>query len=195
MADPCVLARLDSFQTAEGPRFVELNAEAPAGGGFGDVIAARVLGAPLIREFSEKTGAYFVRNCDRLLETLLVCWRAARKTRKPAILITDYLEARTINEFHIIAEHFRRAGFECLVEDPRKLDYRDRRLHAQGRPVDLVYRRVLANEFLDRESELQALWSAYRDGAVRHGQPVPLQARAQEDHVRPAHGRRRRRRG
>src|SRR5262249_27925402 len=35
VTDPCVLARLDSFQTAEGPRFVELNAEAPAGGGFG----------------------------------------------------------------------------------------------------------------------------------------------------------------
>jgi len=166
VGDPCVLARLDSFQTVDGPRFVELNAEAPAGGGFGDVIATAFSEHALIREFSEKTGASFVRNCDRLLETLLVCWRAAGKTRKPVILITDYLEARTINEFHIIAEHFRRAGFECLVEDPRKLDYTGGRLHAQGRPVDLVYRRVLANEFLDRESELQALWSAYRDGAV-----------------------------
>lgn len=164
--DPCVLARLDSFQTAEGPRFVELNAEAPAGGGFGDVIAGAFEEFPTIRRFQEATGAWMVPNRDRLLETLLVCWRAARGARKPSILITDYAEARTIEEFRIIAEHFREAGFECTVEDPRKLDYKDGKLFAQGRLVDLVYRRVLANEFLDREKELVALWSAYRDGAV-----------------------------
>jgi uncharacterized circularly permuted ATP-grasp superfamily protein len=166
VADPCVLARLDSFQTQDGPKFVELNAEAPAGSGFGDVIAETFAEHPLIRELSARTGAFFVPNCDRLLETLLVCWRAAGKSKKPSILITDYLEARTVKEFHVIAERFRRGGFECVVEDPRRLSYEDGRLHAAGRPVDLVYRRVLANEFLDRESELQALWSAYRDGSV-----------------------------
>jgi hypothetical protein len=160
VADPCVLARLDSFQTADGPRFVELNAEAPAGNGFGDVIAAAFEAQPLIREFSATTGASFVPNCDRLLETLLVCWRAAGKTSKPVFLITDYLEARTINEFHIIAEHIRRAGFECVVEDPRKLQRINDRLVAQGRPVDLVYRRVLVNEFLEREAELRDLRDA-----------------------------------
>jgi hypothetical protein len=164
--DPCVLARLDSFQTADGPRFVELNAEAPAGGGFGDVMALAFAKHPLIQELASKTGGFMLSGRDRLLETLLVAWRAARGAKKPAILITDYLEARTINEFHIIAEHFRAAGFECTVEDPRRLEYLDRRLYAQGRVVDLVYRRVLANEFLDRESELRALWSAYADGSV-----------------------------
>jgi hypothetical protein len=164
--DPCVLARLDSFQTEDGPRFVELNAEAPAGGGFGDVIADAFEAHPLIRAFADRTGGTMPRSRSRLLETLLVCWRAARGARKPAILITDYLDARTVNEFHVIADHFRRAGFECTVEDPRKLEYRDRALYAAGRRVDLVYRRVLANEFLDRESELQALWRAYADGAI-----------------------------
>lgn len=164
--DPCVLARLDSFQTASGPRFVELNAEAPAGGGFGDVMGQAFARHPLIRRFAELTGGFMIAQRDRLLETLLVCWRAARGNRMPSILITDYLDARTINEFHIIAEHFRGAGFECTVEDPRKLTYEGGRLVAQGRPVDLVYRRVLANEFLDRERELKALFDAYRDGAV-----------------------------
>jgi hypothetical protein len=64
--DPCVLARLDSFQTADGPKFVELNAEAPAGGGFGDVIADAFAELPVIQEFSARTGAFLVPNRDRL---------------------------------------------------------------------------------------------------------------------------------
>ena len=52
--------------------------------------------------------------------------------------------------------HHRRAlperrASSAVVEDPRKLDYKDGTALAQGRAVDLVYRRVLANEFLDRE--------------------------------------------
>jgi hypothetical protein len=166
VADPCVLARLDSFQTPNGPRFVELNAEAPAGGAFSDAIAGAFAELPIVAEFAKRTGAFMVPNRDRLLETLLVCWSAAGGRGRPSILVTDYLDARTVNEFHLVAEHFRRAGFACVVEDPRRLEYRGGRLYAQGRTVDLVYRRVLANEFLEREAELASLWSAFRDGAV-----------------------------
>src|ERR1043165_2590865 len=49
--DPCAFTRLDSFLTRDGPRFVELNGEAPAGGGYGDVIADCFLEHPLVCEF------------------------------------------------------------------------------------------------------------------------------------------------
>ena len=39
-------------------------------------------------------------------------------------------------------------------------------LFPAGQEIDLVYRRVLANEFLDHFSEVQAMWNAYKDGNV-----------------------------
>ncbi len=164
--DPCAFTRLDSFLTREGPRFVELNGEAPAGVGYGDVIAESFLEHPLVREFQRRTGAFAVSTREALLRFLLMAWRIAGRTSKPSFLITDYLDVSTVNEFHIVCDYIRARGFDCVVEDPRKLEYRDGKLWAQGRACDFVYRRVLVNEFLDREDQLAALWSAYRDRAV-----------------------------
>jgi hypothetical protein len=160
------LTRWDSFLTADGPRFVELNAEAPAGAGYGDMITEAFLEHPVVQEFRARTGAYAVPTRDALLKDLLVGWRSAGKTSKPRILITDYLDVSTVNEFMILRDHFRSRGFACVVEDPRKLEYRDGKLWACGESYDLVYRRVLVNEFLDREKDVRALFDAYRDRAV-----------------------------
>ena len=160
------LTRWDSFLTPDGPRFVELNAEAPAGGGYGDMISEAFLENPVVDAFVRRTGARPTPTREAILHDLLTGWRAAGRTSKPRILITDYLDVSTTNEFLILQDYFRRRGFDCTVEDPRKLDYRDGKLYAKSEPFDLVYRRVLVNEFLDRERDVQALFQAYRDRAV-----------------------------
>jgi hypothetical protein len=164
--DPAPLTRWDSFLTPDGPRFVELNAEAPAGCGYGDVIAEAFLEHPTIQEFVRRTGARPIPTREAVLLDLLTAWRAAGRTSRPRILITDYLDVSTTNEFLILRDHFRRRGFEATVEDPRRLEYRDGKLYAHGQAWDLVYRRVLVNEFLEREAEVRALFAAYRDRAV-----------------------------
>lgn len=164
--DPCAFARLDSFQTADGPRFVELNGECPAGAGFSDHAMECFLKLPLLQRFMEETGVRPLPARDGVLEGLLKVWVACGRRDRPRILVTDYLDLPTVPEFHILAEWFRRHGFDALVEDPRNLAYQNGRLVAGGKPVDLVYRRVLTNEFLEREQDVQALWQAYRDRAI-----------------------------
>ena len=164
--DPCAFTRLDSFETEHGPRFVELNGEAPAGTGFSDRAMECFLALPVVQRFLAETGVQPLSCRDGVLDGLLTAWSASGRSKRPQILITDYQDLATVPEFHILAEWFRNHGYPTIVEDPRELTYQNGRLIAQGQPIDLVYRRVLTNEFLDREDEVQALWEAYRDQAV-----------------------------
>ncbi|HYC77779.1 MAG TPA: hypothetical protein VEI02_09145 [Planctomycetota bacterium] len=164
--DPAPFTRWDSFLGPDGPRFVELNAENPAGAGYADAISAAFEEHPLTAEIRRRTGGRFLPMREAVLHDLLLAWRAAGKTSAPRILITDYLDLPTVDEFYILRDYFRARGFRCEVEDPRRLDYVDGRLIAHGAPFDLVYRRVLVNEFLARESEVRPLFEAYRDRAI-----------------------------
>ena len=164
--DPCALARLDTFMTAEGLRFVELNGEAPAGPGYCEVTSEAFVRHPLIQEWMRRTGAEPLSTMEGLIRGLLMIWRASGGRRRPRILITDYLDGPTVSEFYIMQEYMERAGLETVVEDPRALEYRGGRLVAGGRPVDFVYRRLLTNEMIDHMDDLGALLGAYRDGAV-----------------------------
>lgn len=165
--DPFVLARLDAFLTADGPRFVELNGECPAGPGYSDVLSEAFLDHPLVRAFA---GTWELRRFEErriLLDTLLSVWRNSGGRGRPRIAIVDYAGLPTEHEFHIIAEFFRRSGYDTAVEDPRTLVFEEGVLRGGSGPIDLVYRRVLVNEFLDRHAEVRALEDALRAGCVR----------------------------
>ena len=164
--DPCAIARLDTFHTADGYRFVELNGEVPAGPGYCQATTEAFLEHPLIQEMQRRTGVYAPATMECLIGGLTMAWRASGRSGRPRILITDYLDVPTASEFHIIADYLRRDGLDVLVEDPRKLEYQGGRLVAQGKAIDLVYRRVLTNEFIARLDEVRPLLDAYRDQAV-----------------------------
>jgi uncharacterized circularly permuted ATP-grasp superfamily protein len=53
-----------------------------------------------------------------------------------------------------------------VVADPRELEFDGRHLHAGGRRIDLVYRRVLINDIVARPDDCKALVDAYQANAV-----------------------------
>jgi uncharacterized circularly permuted ATP-grasp superfamily protein len=56
---------------------------------------------------------------------------------------------------------------ETVVVDPRELEFTDGRLRDyDGKPLDLVYRRVLVEDLLAHGNDARALLDAYRAGAV-----------------------------
>ncbi len=164
--DPMAFARFDAFDTPNGFQFVELNGEVPAGPGYGDVITETFLEHPLIEEIVRLTGASTVPTSPPVLDHLLMAWRAAGKSRKPTILVTDYLDVATLSEFQILVERWSMAGYTCVLEDPRNLTRQNGRLVAKGVPVDVVYRRLLVNEYLERENEVRNLGDASAAGEV-----------------------------
>ena len=160
-------SRLDSFLTSSSYQFVELNAESPAGIGYFEELSRLFLDLPIVKKFQERwtLGSFQAR--QRVLDVLLSSYReAGGRAARPTIAIVDYEDVPTRTEHHLFREFFESRGYPSLVCDPRHLTYEGGRLRHAGQEVDIVYKRLLVNEFLERIDELQALLKAARERAV-----------------------------
>ena len=163
-----VTVRLDAFEAEGCLSFVELNAEAPAGIAYHDVLARLFDELPVIEQLrSEGLRIRPQWVVGHLLQALLTTYRDwAGHRGKPRIAIVDWRESPTVSEFQLLAEAFTRRGYRCVVADPRDLSFRHGRLFSGRSPIDLVYRRVLFSDCLARRDEVEALVSAVENRAV-----------------------------
>ena len=160
-------ARLDSFLTTDAYRFVELNAETPAGIGYNEVLVEVFLDLPIMKKFAERYSLRRFRARARVLETLKNCYReAGGKAEKPLIAVVDYDDVPTRTEHQMFREFFEANGCPSVVCDPRVLTYEGGRLRYEGRAIDIIYKRLLVNELLQRASENKAIVEAAKAGAV-----------------------------
>ena len=160
-------ARLDSFLTASSYAFVELNAECPAGIAYADVATEIFLGQPAMKSFLDEFQVRPLHGRDHLLATLLSVWRRVRPSSpKPRIAIVDWEGLPTQAEFELFKGFFEEAGYETTIADPRHLTFEGGVLRHGEFPIDLVYKRLLTNDFLEHISELGALHEAYATGAI-----------------------------
>src|SRR5690606_7134863 len=102
-----------------------------------------------------------------MLETLLETYREWGGTASPPVVaIVDFRGVPTWSEFEMLQAAFTQAGVPTVVCDPRELEFDGRTLTAQGRRIDLVYRRVLVGDVLDRPEACRALVDACAARAV-----------------------------
>jgi hypothetical protein len=165
--DVSVTSRLDSFLTNDTYQFVELNAECPAGIAYQDVAAEIFCELPIMREFSRQhkvTPMYCRRN---LLDALIKIYERVRgRGVKPQIGIIDYKGLPTQREFELFKEFFEDLGFSTTIADPRDLELHDGKLNHGDFRIDLVYRRVLTTELLEKADECASFIKAYKGSAA-----------------------------
>lgn len=157
-----VLSRLDAFLTPDGPRFIEINSDAPAGFGYGDSMAEVFEELPVFRAFAGRVPVAYERSANRLVEAVVGTWRARGGGGSPVVAIVDWAEVKTRADQELLRRHFEAAGVRCLLADPRELLVRDGRLRCGGVALDVVYRRGVLSELVEKESELAGLFEAYR---------------------------------
>src|SRR5438105_10685751 len=170
MADPGFRSsspsvRLDSF-FADEVRFVEYNAESPAGMAYSDNLAAIFAGLPAMKAFRKQFRGAFLPTRRRQLRSMLRAFTQWDRGATPSMAIVDWEGLPTAPEFEMFKAFFEEAGVTTVICDPRALERRQGKLYAQGVAVNLVYRRVLTSELLDRGDETQALRDAYVAGAA-----------------------------
>ncbi len=161
----CVICRPDGIPQGDDVRFVELNCDSPAMMMFLDIVSQALLQlevfAPYRDQLSPETAA------DKLLETLLACYKEYGGTETPTIAISDWEGQKTRFEHQRLADHFRERGYPTIVCDPRSFKNVGGHLQAaDGRRVHLVYRRALITEIIERRHEVEPLLQAYRDHTV-----------------------------
>ena len=172
VGSPSPLSRLDSFLTSTSYAFVELNAETPAGLGYADVLSDVFMELGIMRELQKTFRVHRPRPCVKLLETLHACYRQAGGDKpQPTIAIVDYEEVPTRTEHHILRDMFEAAGASAIVCDPRMMTFEGGALRHNGVAVDIVYKRLLVNELLEKAEEVRPLLEAARAKACVYVNP------------------------
>lgn len=165
---PSPTARLDGFLAPDGVlALTEYNAETPAAIAYADALAEIFYTLPVMRAFLRRFDVRPLPGRPHLLHALLDAYRRwAGAGRAPRIVILDWREVPTYSEFVLFDEYFRAAGLDSFIGDPRTAEYRDGRLVVEGRPADLIYKRVLLGELVERGGADHPVIRAVRDGAA-----------------------------
>jgi hypothetical protein len=160
-----LLSRLDAFLGPEGPRFIEINSDAPAGFGFGDRMAAVFAELPLFQAFARERSVRYEPSGPALVRSVLETWRASGPGGPaPVIAIGDWAEVKTRADQEILRALFESAGLRCFLADPREMDIAGGRLvSGGGEAIDVVYRRAVLSELVAREGEVGPFLRAYRE--------------------------------
>ncbi len=161
-----VTTRFDSFSQPGSVQFVEYNAESPAGIAYAEGLADSFSELEITRRFSARYPFFIPRPRKRLVDTLLNTYRRWGGAKSPSIAIIDWEDVPTRAEQELFLRDFQERGYSAVLTDPVSLEYRDRSLWAEGKRVDLVYRRLLVHEFLARYDTSHPLARAYKDGIV-----------------------------
>ena len=163
----CVTSRLDAYLTDSGFQFLEYNAENPAGISDQMQLEKILFELPHVKDFLERYEHWTPRPQLRLLNSLLATYRDwGGNESHPQIGIVDWEGVSTASEFEVLKQYFESAGYETLIVDPRKLEYDGKRLRAGDFRIDIVYKRVIIHEFLERFDDTHPLARAYSDHNV-----------------------------
>jgi uncharacterized circularly permuted ATP-grasp superfamily protein len=163
-------ARLDSFLTDQAYSFVELNGESPAGIAYADAAYDIFRRLPVMQRFSERYEVRPLYGRGFLLEVLLRAYReylGREPETSPTIAIVDLKGLPTQKEFELFRDYFQEQGYNALICSPDELLWNGKVLTAaDGTKIDIVYKRLLVNEYLPIMGQFPALLDAYRAGAI-----------------------------
>jgi hypothetical protein len=85
----------------------------------------------------------------------------------PRIAILDWKEVPTYSEFVLYQNLFRFHGLDAVIADPREVTYTNNKLATpDGKPIDLIYKRVLISELIERGGMEHPVIRAVRAGHV-----------------------------
>lgn len=162
-------ARLDSFLTDSAYSFVELNGESPAGIAYVDAAYDIFSQLPVMQKFAESYNVRPLYGRRLMLDVLLDSYEeflGRKPDTVPQIAIVDLKDRPTQKEFELFKEFFEREGYPTIICSPDDLVFEIGQLRTGDFKIDIVYKRLLVNEYLPVMEQYPALLNAYRAGAI-----------------------------
>lgn len=150
-------------------RFVDCSADGPPGVVYADALSEIFYENPLIKELRKKYKLSRTGGSKRLLNALLTAYQVAGRKKFPRIAIVEArppFKNAPSPESLLMAEQFRQGGYPTEVVTPEQLEYRNGQLARGDFGIEIVYRRISAQEFLVRFDLSHPLVRAYREGSV-----------------------------
>jgi len=146
--------------------YIEFNADSPASAFYNTVHQGIFRDFPVMKALEE---SFIIEERDQATmycDAMLAAYREFGIDEPPRIVLTDWEDVSTRPEFELAVEWFERRGVPAAIADPRELEFRDGAIWAGGFRANLVNRRVILRELVDRIDESGALIEAARSGKV-----------------------------
>ena len=160
-----VFMGFDFHVAAAGPRLIEVNTN--AGGAFLNALLADAQRACCVEievALGKTSNAHFKSAVLRMFQDEFMLQRRRGRLSRIAIVDDRPEEQYLYPEFLLAQRFFVKHGIEAVIADAGQLRYAQDTLTIDGRPIDLVYNR-LVDFSLDRPGH-EALRAAYLDNAV-----------------------------
>jgi hypothetical protein len=163
---PMRICRLDAFLAGYDVKFLEFNADSPAGIGYTDILFEGLTTAIDLPRVRQEFDTAYTPMLPELVGTLLDAYAHVRAGRldlpeRPRLALVDIAGSPAVPEFRIVCAAARQQGIDAFHATLDEIAYDGSQLHVHGEPAHLVYRRALLED-LD-QSDLVA---AARDGRI-----------------------------
>lgn len=161
------IGRFDLFYEDEDNfKFCELNTDGSSAMNEDYIFSNIMLESLALEDFSkDKKLSAFELFRSWVCESIEVYKKIDKAKEKPNVAIVDFKESATDMEFLEFQKAYRDEGYSCIIADPRDLTYRDGGLYCGDYRVDLVYRRMVSYEIIDKRDEIEDFLAGYRDKA------------------------------
>lgn len=149
------MARVDIFYREDGDfKFCEINTDGSSAMNE-DRELARILKDS--RAMKDMMGDYNVESFELFeswVNEIVNIYKESNENENPTIGIVDFTDRASLIEFEIFVDTFKRLGYEAHIIDPRELIYKENQLFWNGKNIDIVYRRLVTRDMMERKSEI-----------------------------------------
>ncbi len=163
-----VTTRFDAFVDGNDIKFVEYNSENPSSLSDQDGLNQVLFEIGALQAMATRFQLRQFTPLHSLLQALRAAFRewSGREHATPTVAIVDWAGLPTASEFVLARNYFVGCGVPTVICAPHELEYEHGRLRCGAFPIDLVYKRVVTREFLERHDESHPLVRAYLNGHV-----------------------------
>ncbi len=162
------IGRFDLFYGGKDKyKFIEINTDGTSGMNEDNIFSDILLESESMKIMKERYDISYFELINSWVEEFIKIYdKFNNKVDKPNIAIVDFKESGIIAEFETFKRAFIEKGYNAVIADPRDLKYRDKKLYYKDMKIDLIYRRIVTAEFIEKSSEIPDLIEAYKDGSV-----------------------------
>jgi len=165
---PLRICRLDAFLQGYDVKFLEFNADSPAGIGYTDILYEGLRQAIELPRVAAEFDTAYTPMLPELIETLTGAYGHVRERspdlpEQPRLALIDCEGSPAVPEFRITCSAASDAGLEALHGTLADVSYDGSVLRLSGEAVQLVYRRALLEDLVSNPGG-NDLIAAARDG-------------------------------
>lgn len=161
------IGRFDIFyEDYDSFKFCELNTDGSSAMNEDNTIGKILLETKSLKDFSNNYKLDYFDLINTWVDTSIEIYNKYDPSNKsPNVAIVDFIESGTSAEFEVFQHAYNTMGYDCIIVDPRELEYRDKKLYFEDYRIDLVYRRIVTFELIDKVDEILGFIKAYKDRA------------------------------